>query len=776
VSTSFRLTPANRAAIVRVCERLDGLPLAIELAAARLRALTPEQIAERLDDRFRLLVTGNRAALPRHQTLRATIDWSCSLLDAAERALLARLAVFRGSFSVEAVEAVAVGDPVPQDQVLDLLAALVDKSLVEVVETGGVARYRLLETMREYSEEMLRSTGDLEPRMVSHAAFYGTLVREVEPLLRTPRRPEAMARLLPELENLRHAVSCSRQCDPQIHLRLVGLLHWFWFGTGQWPEAEQWLKGALALPAAQAPTLDRAALLFSAGAIAALQARSDDAVAMLTEAEAIAEREGEQRLLANVRNYLAMALNQVNDPAAVDMVLRARPWMVETNDLYALRLNFLLHGQALVAMGDLQGAIAATEEGVRAARVFGPARELGIALQQLATIVARTSDWPRSVSLLREALEALQRDPMLLFTARAMELMASGAASSGEAGDAARLYGAAASIRESIGAAMWPVDRALHEPYVQRARAALGAASYGTALSKGRQLGADEGVALALAVSAKLVASTEPDRTWDTREYRIPDAIPQPTAPSLGVRSFGGLEVAVNGVPLTRKDWTYTKARELLLFLLLHPSGQTREQVGVALWPDASAAQLRNSFHVALHHLRRALGNPEWVRFENDRYRLDVPGGVTFDAAAFEEAITRGLRAARQGAPTFDSVDAALQSYRGDFLEGEQAGDWHLEMRDRLARLYSDGLHAMGDALLRAGRAADAIPVLERLVQREPILESGWRALMQARAQSGDPAGVTRDYSRLEQLLRREGYPGPGRETRELFRRLARGA
>jgi DNA-binding SARP family transcriptional activator len=364
---------------------------------------------------------------------------------------------------------------------------------------------------------------------------------------------------------------------------------------------------------------------------------------------------------------------------------------------------------------------------------------------------------------------------MLLFTARALELMASGASSSGEAGDAALLHGAAASIRESIGAAMWPVDRALHEPYVLRARAALGSRAYGAALSKGRLLGADEGVALAFAVSEKLGALTEPDRTWDTREYRIPDLALQPSAPSLSVRSLGALDVAVNGVPLTRKDWTYSKARELLLFLLLHPSGQTREQVGVALWPDASSAQLRNSFHVALHHLRRALGSVEWVRFENDRYRLDVPGGVAFDAAAFDEALTRGLRAARQGSLPFEAVDSALQSYRGDFLEGEPVGDWHLEMRDRLARLYSDGLQALGDALLRAGCPADAIPVLERLVQREPILESGWRALMQARAQSGDSAGLARDYRRLVEVLRREGYPEPGRETLELFRRLTRG-
>lgn len=768
---SFRLTSDNREAVLRTCARLDGLPLALELAAARLRALSAEQVAARLDDRFRLLVTGNRAALPRHQTLRATIDWSFGLLDESQRRLFARLAVFRGSFSIEAVEAVGSGADLPPEQVLDALAVLVDQSLVEMVESGGVARYRLLETIREYADEVLRGFGELDERMRAHAAFFGALVRKLEPLLRTPQRPVAMARLLPELENLRHAVACSRHCDVGIHLQLVGLLHWFWFGTGQWPEAQEWLRGALELPEAQGPTKDRAALLFSAGAIASLQAKTAQATALLREAEAIAEQEGDQRLLANTRNYLAMALNQVSDPEAIDVILRARPWMVEANDLYALRLNFLLHGNALATQGDLAGALAATEEGVRVARVFGPARELGIALQTLASIVARQADWPRAFALLREAIEALRRDPMLLFTARALELAASGASTAGAMPDAARLYGAAESIREAIGAAMWPVDRAQHQPFMDRARAALGNEAYEALLIEGRSLPPDEAMDLALATSRQAGAAAGPDRTSDTSVYHSPEPAQGPP-PTLEVRSLGTLEVLVNGAPINRKDWAYSKSRELLLFLLLHPDGQSREQVGVALWPDASAAQVRNNFHVTLHHLRRALGSGDWVRFDRDRYRVDVPGEVRFDATAFETAMSAALRAAKRGAVPIDDLQRALDAYRGDFLEGESAGDWHFEMRDRLALLCSEGLEALGNALVKAGRAMDALPVLDRLIRREPLQESAYRALMQARAATGDVAGVTRDYRRLEEALRREGYPAPGRETQAVLRQL----
>lgn len=777
-SPAFSLTSENREAVAQICRRLDGLPLALELAAARLRALTPDQIAARLDDRFRLLTTGNRAALPRQQTLRAAIDWSYSLLDEGERTLFARLSVFRGSFTIEAVEAVGAGDPIAADEVLDLLSSLVEQSLVEVIEAGGHARYRLLETMRQYAEERLVEAGDLETRMRRHAAYYGAVIREVEPQLRTVDRPAAMARLLPELENLRHAMACSRQCDVQIHLRIVGLLHWFWFGTGQWPEAQQWLQGALSLPEAQAPTLDRAHLLFSAGAIAALQARSEDAREQLLEAEAIAEREGDQRLLANIRNYLGMALNQVGDPAALEVILRTRPWIVEANDLYALRLNFLLHGQALLRQQDLAGALQATEEAVRVARVFGLQRELGIALQQLATIVARSGDWRRSRSLLRESLQAMRGDPMLLFISRALELMASSAAVEGDAANAGRLYGAAQSIRESIGAAMWGVDRDQHAPSIARAQSSLGAAAYRQAEEAGRALKVDQAIDLALSVGEQLGYTTGPDRTeqtgrYHTAEYPVPhSALATAAVPSLTVKALGGLEVLVDGEPLTRKDWAYSRTRELLLFLLVHPDGRTREQVGVALWPEASATQLRNNFHVAIHHLRRALGHADWVRFERDRYRVDVPGGIDFDAAAFEDSITSGLRAGRRGAFPIDAVSSALQRYGGDFLDGESAGDWHYEMRDRLARLYGDGSEALGAALMAAQRWDDAVAVLSRLVEREPLRESAWRALMSARARSGDTAGALRDYRTLEGTLRREGIARPGRETVELYRRL----
>ncbi|MGH2898874.1 MAG: ATP-binding protein, partial [Solirubrobacteraceae bacterium] len=331
---SFELTGDHRAAVAQICRRLDGLPLALELAAARLRVLTAEQIAVRLDDRFRLLKTGNRSALARHQTLRAAIDWSHDLLDAPARALLARLAVFGGGFTLEAAEAVCAGGEIAPDDVLDLVSDLVEKSLVEMREAGDTARYRLLETVRQYASEKLEERGETSERRRLHAEFFFALVAEAEPHLTTARRRAWVDRLQAELDNIRQTLTWSREGDPELHMRLVGSLHWFWFSTGQWPEARSWLRSALTLPISDRPTRDRAAVLFSAGAIACLQARPESGQVHLVEAQALAESLGDKRLEAYVRNYRALAFTQVNSNEAEEHVRVSHSYFREANDLY----------------------------------------------------------------------------------------------------------------------------------------------------------------------------------------------------------------------------------------------------------------------------------------------------------------------------------------------------------------------------------------------------------------------------------------------------------
>jgi predicted ATPase/transcriptional regulator with XRE-family HTH domain len=269
----FELTPANAPAVAEVCRRLDGLPLAIELAAARVRMLSVEQIAARLGDRLGLLTGAGRTALPRHQTLRAALDWSHDLLTAPERALLRRLAVFAGGFTLEAAEEVCEpaneGTGAPTD-ILDLLAQLVDKSLVIAEEHEGAMRYHMLETVRQYAYGKLDEVGEAATVRERHLDWCLSLVQAGEAAYRGPDEPAWLDRLEQEDDNIRAALGWSVRRAPAAALRLAGSLARFWEMRSHVHEGRRWL--ALALAAGEgAPAGARATALDGEGLLAELQ-------------------------------------------------------------------------------------------------------------------------------------------------------------------------------------------------------------------------------------------------------------------------------------------------------------------------------------------------------------------------------------------------------------------------------------------------------------------------------------------------------------------------
>ena len=256
VSIGFTLTSQNASNVAQICRRLDGIPLALELAAARTNMLTVEQISKRLDDRFNFLTRGLRSALPRHQTLRAMIDWSYDLLSEQERVLFRRLAVFVGGWTLEAAEEVCSGDGIESDDVLDLLSQLVNKSLV-LVETaqgethypaGGSLRYRRLETIRQFAGEKLSKTAEAARLRDRHLAYFLKVAEEIEPYLMEAKQSEWMDYLDLELENIRLALewSTSNQRGEEA-LRLFGSLGWFWYIRCHIGEGEGWLRRAMEL-------------------------------------------------------------------------------------------------------------------------------------------------------------------------------------------------------------------------------------------------------------------------------------------------------------------------------------------------------------------------------------------------------------------------------------------------------------------------------------------------------------------------------------------------
>ncbi|MGH3146816.1 MAG: ATP-binding protein, partial [Rubrobacter sp.] len=306
VVPNFTLTEENTAAVVRICERLDGIPLAIELAAARVRVLSPSQIASRLDDRFLLLTGGSRVAVPRQRTLRAAMDWSHELLSGRERALFRRLSAFTGGFSLEAAEAVCSADDIDRDEILGLLFRLVDKSLVLVVrgEERDEARYLMPETVLRYASEKLGEAGEEDRVRSRHADFFLRRAEEAEPGLVGAEQGTWLGRLDTDHANLRTAMGWyAARGEPEAIFRLAGALWWFWFMRGHYGEGREWLEGALA-KGGDTPSKYRAKALTAAGDLAFLQSEYGRATERLEEGLALYRTLGDERGIASAVQLL----------------------------------------------------------------------------------------------------------------------------------------------------------------------------------------------------------------------------------------------------------------------------------------------------------------------------------------------------------------------------------------------------------------------------------------------------------------------------------------
>jgi predicted ATPase/DNA-binding SARP family transcriptional activator len=763
----FRVTDDNATVVAEICIRLDGIPLALELAAARTKSLSLAQIRDRLDDAFRILASGGRTAIPRHRTLRAAIDWSHDLLPEPTRVLFRRLAVFRGGFTLDAVEAVCADHQLPAERILDEVARLVDRSLLEFREEAGVARYRLLETVRQYAALRLADTGEEESVGERHAAYVMILVRSVEPDLTTSRRRRATALLAVEMDNIREALHWTRHHDGATYVRLVGALWWFWYSTRHWLEAGRWIHDALTVPAALEPSRERAALLFAAGALASLQAQTDAAVPLLQEAAALAAAVGDPRLEAHALSYEGHALIQQMRQEGRPPCERAEEWFRASGDDYGLRLVLLLLGHAAFARGDVADAIRMHQEAVAVARRFGEDRELVMPLQTLALLHVRTGELARAEPLLMESFAASRRDPSYIFVATSLDFLGECRIRQGRVEEAARYLGAAEAIRERIGAGQYLVARAHLEPLVAEARTGAAGAAFDRSWAEGRELTVQ---GILDEVVATTPAARTPAATTGAAEMLEPDAtrgatVPTPAAPdvvTLRIQTLGPLRVHVRGMILEEDAWAYAKPRELLVYLAVHRTGRSRHEIGRAIWPAGSATQAKNSFHVSVHHLRKTLGEAAWILTDSDRCRIADGVEVDLDADRFQQEARLALGAAGDDPERLRRVRAL---YTGDFMDGEAAGPWHEEHRQLLLRLWADVSLRLALALEKAGDDAAAATMFHEVVVREQLDETAHRGLMRTWARTGERARAVRHYDRLVAFLRDELDCDPEPET-----------
>jgi len=515
VREAFALTPATAPVVAAICRRLDGLPLAIELAAARIKVLPPAALLARLERRLPLLTGGARDAPPRQQTMRNAIAWSHDLLSMDEQALFRRLTVFVGGFTLEAAEAVAGGAEDPGLAVLDGVASLLDKSLLREEDgPSGEARYLMLETVREYGLDQLAASGEEDEFRRRHAAWAVGFGRRAWDAMRAVTRPGDVDRLEAEHANLRAALAwLEREGDGAALLGLAAALGWFWYLTGQYREGRAWLERGLAA-GGDGPTPDHAMALVRAGHLAHML--GDDAAAgPLMERRAAAARaigdaaeEAGALLLLGVVDEDRGAYDRAERrfAAAIDLYARAP-------DLHPQRAVEATYHRGIVAYGrgDLERAAALLTEALESGRALGADLPVAWCLVYLGLLRIERGDLGGAARALRESAMLSQDGRMSHHDGQVLAAVAVLAGARGEAEAAARLQGAAAAVDATHGQELPDLpERAIYEREALRLQQAIGGSVYARAWADGRNMRPEAAMDLARAVLDAAAAPAMP--------------------------------------------------------------------------------------------------------------------------------------------------------------------------------------------------------------------------------------------------------------------------
>ncbi|MEQ7123072.1 LuxR C-terminal-related transcriptional regulator [Actinopolymorpha sp. B11F2] len=541
VSPGFSVNGDNEATVARLCQRLDGVPLAIELAAVRMRMLSAEQILARLEDRFRLLTDGQHDAQGRHRSLRAAVEWSFDLCTETERLLWARCSVFAGGFDLDAVESVCAGEGLSQEDVFAGVTGLVDKSILSCDHTGRAARYRMLETIRHYGQEQLVASGEEATVRRGHRDYYLRIAEQSDADSCGPRQAEWMARLRAERSNIWAALDyCfTEPGEARVGLRMASALWFYWVACGVVRDGRLWLDRALALDAA--PSGERARALWMAGWIASLQGDNTASRRLLRECQGLARQLGDETDLTYASQFLGEAETFVNDlehamPLLDDALSRHRQADAWTAPGL---LIFGQHARTDFLRGDVDRAVARLTDGLK----------LCVSLNERWTLSC--TEWNLSVTWwaagnVREAAkyagDALRKKAELddqFGIPFCLEVLAWVAASDSHPHRAAVLFGAVRRMWDLIGRPLFGFTTLLEwsAEARQRSQVALGEDAFAAAERIGATVPQQELIAFALSDEADLQVEAGgapvavPSTGRDTTAVRIP-ASRRPAAPA----------------------------------------------------------------------------------------------------------------------------------------------------------------------------------------------------------------------------------------------------
>jgi predicted ATPase/DNA-binding NarL/FixJ family response regulator len=570
----FSLSPQNALTVAEICRRLEGIPLAIELAAARVGTLSLEQISERLETSLELLTRGGRTATPRQRTLRGALDWSHELLSEGEKKLFKGLSVFAGGWTLEAAEAVASGEG-NEHEILDLLSGLVEKSLV-VAESakGGGVRYRLLEPVRQYAQEKLEEDSESEEVRRRHGGYFFALAEEAEPRLQGPEDAEWLEGLEEEHDNMRAALSWAlERGEVELALRLGGALGSFWHAHGHMGEGRMWLEAALANDGRSSVATrikalkalfwlafdqwdhDRAKAIAQEAMELSAEAEIDSSLAaslrimlagpawvggdyergkeLLDESLAISRKADDKVMIAEALFQLAGTVWGPGDTAGAKEIYEEGIALCrEVGYTYRLPDFLLSLGYLLMLEGDYDRGAALNEEAVAICREHGYRSKLNYALDNLGWAALLQGDYERARTSYEESLAVCKELGDKMVASDSLEGMACFSAAQGEALRAARLFGAAQALRETLREAvafqLTSEEAAWREPYRATTRSQLGKAAWEEVLAQGWEIGLEE------AIEYALFSTEDPSTT-------IPSSTPEQHSTSFAPQRPGGL-------------------------------------------------------------------------------------------------------------------------------------------------------------------------------------------------------------------------------------------
>jgi predicted ATPase len=504
VKPDFQLTAVNGDAIADICRRLDGLPLAIELAAARINVLSPQLILARLDHRLALLTRGPRDLPERQQTLRDTIGWSYDLLDPAEKVALQRIAVFTGGCTLEAAEAVIAATDEERNRVIDLCVSLLDKSLVRsVAREGADSRFTMLETIREFALEMLDPT-DREEVQRRHAQYFRDMVVIAEMGLRGADQLEWFARLDADYGNIQSALewTLSSAGDSQIGLELAAGIAWYWFQRGQTHEGLSWLERLLTTPAASEPSQARGFVLYGLGTLAYIRGDYAGAARWQTECAAVGKAIGDPLLVGKALIWLAIFAQFGGDPARAEAIMNeGQARLAEAEDSWGMAGAKFIAGVMYDAQGQQEKGREALLDAVARYRSHGDSWGVASPNVRLGHLALRAGDLAEATQRFGEGLAILREvgDPM--FTSRALDGLAMIAQRRGELVRAARLFGASNQLRETHGITIFYLEQPQHDQAIATLREGLGEAEFQQLLLAGATATLDDMIDEALAAA-----------------------------------------------------------------------------------------------------------------------------------------------------------------------------------------------------------------------------------------------------------------------------------